>query len=137
VPLLVVLKFYFVFLSSSPVPFISKSLLCKTGRGSFLQAKLISSVLLVAGVCSSFSEVNFACELLLTSAKRKNRAFVTVFVLCRYFLLEFFIRAVLGKKFIELGYSCPKFRAWLSFPLCFRTQSVKNAKNGGDGQHMK
>jgi len=77
-------------------------------------------VLLVAGVCSSFSEVNFACEFLLASAKKKNRAFVTVLVLCRCFLLEFFIRAVLRNKFIELGYSCLKVRAWLSFSLCFK-----------------
>jgi len=103
VPLLVVLKLNFVFLSASPVLFVGKSSLCKTGRGSFLQAKLISSVLLVAGVCSSFSEVNFACEFLLASAKRKNRAFVTVLVLRRCFFLGFFIRAVLRIKFIELG----------------------------------
>jgi len=80
-------------------------------------------VLLVAGACSSFSEVNFACEFLLTSAKRKNRAFVTVLVLCRCFLLEFFIRAVLRNKFIELGYSCLKVRAWLSFSLCLKVNN--------------
>jgi len=120
VPLLVVLKFNFVFFLTSPVLFIGKSSLNITGRSSFLQAKLISSALLVAGACSSFSEVNLACEFLLTSAKRKNRAFVTVLVLCRCFLLEFFIRAVLRNKFIELGHSCPKYRALLSFSLCFR-----------------
>jgi len=94
VPLLVVVRLNFVFFSAFPVPFIGKSSLNITGRSSFLQAKLISSVLLVAGACSSFREVNFACEFLLKSAKRKNRAFVTVLVLCRCFFLGFFIRAV-------------------------------------------
>jgi len=61
-------------------------------------------VLLVAGACSSFREVIFACEFLLTSAKRKNRAFVTVLVLCCCFLVGYFIRAVLRNKFVELGY---------------------------------
>jgi len=48
-----------------------------------------------------------------------------------------FIRAVLSNKFIELGYSCPKFRAWQTCPLCFRVYALKNAKNGGDGQHIE
>jgi len=65
VPLLVVLRLNFVFFLASAVLFIGKSSLNITGRSSFLQAKLTSSVLLVAGACSSFSEVNlllsFSC----------------------------------------------------------------------------
>jgi len=120
VPLLVVLRLNFVFLSASPVLFVGKSSLCKTGRGSFLQAKLISSMLLVAGVCSSFSEVNFACEFLLTSAKKEKTSLCNSLGFMPLFLSWLFIRVVLRHKFIELGYSCPKIRAWLSFSLCFR-----------------
>jgi len=120
VPLLVVLRLNFAFFSASPVLFIGKSLLCKTGRGSLWQAIVIA--------CRAFGYWCFflvslsllTSEFFLSSAKRKNRAFVTVLVLCRCFLLGFFIRAVLRNKFIELGYSCLKFRAWLSFSLCFK-----------------
>jgi len=66
------------------------------------------------------SERLFASWLLLSSVKRKKRAFVTVLVLFRCFLFGFFIRAVLRNKLIELGYSCLKVRAWLSFSLCFK-----------------
>ena len=105
-PLLVVLRFNFAFFWASPVLFVGKSLLNITGRGSFQEVKFISFVLLVAGACSSFSEVNVACKFLLTSAKRKNRAFVTALVLYHCFLLGFFIRVVFRNKFIGLGYSC-------------------------------
>jgi len=120
VPLLVVLKFNFVFFLGFFCAVYWQVFALQNWAWFLVTGNSYSLPCLWLLVPYLVSLSLFTCQLLLSSAKRKNRAFVTVLVLYRCFLLGFFIRAVLRIKFIELGYSCLKVRAWQSFSLCFR-----------------